>query len=84
MLIFAGNHGVTSKGISAFPAEVTEQMVFNFQAGGAGMNQLSACFGAQLQVHGLELDCPTRDFTQGPACAVAAGAATIYRNYFVF
>ncbi|HBM67394.1 MAG TPA: nicotinate-nucleotide--dimethylbenzimidazole phosphoribosyltransferase, partial [Rhodobacteraceae bacterium] len=67
VLIFAGNHGVTAQGISAFPAEVTKQMVLNFQAGGAAINQLSACFGAKLQVHGLELDRPTRDFTQGPA-----------------
>jgi nicotinate-nucleotide--dimethylbenzimidazole phosphoribosyltransferase len=67
VLIFAGNHGVTAQGISAFPAEVTEQMVLNFQAGGAAINQLSACFGAKLQVHSLELDRPTRDFTQGPA-----------------
>ncbi|MFL2785414.1 MAG: nicotinate-nucleotide--dimethylbenzimidazole phosphoribosyltransferase [Paracoccaceae bacterium] len=67
VVIFAGNHGVTAQGISAFPAEVTEQMVLNFQSGGAAINQLSSCFGARLDVHALQLDRPTADFTQGPA-----------------
>lgn len=65
--IFAGNHGVTAQGVSAFPAEVTAQMVGNFEAGGAAINQLAKCFGAQLTVHALDLDMPTQDFTQGPA-----------------
>lgn len=67
VVIFAGNHGVTAQGVSAFPAEVTEQMVYNFQAGGAAINQLSKCFGAKMDVHALSLDQPTQDFTQGPA-----------------
>ena len=67
VVIFAGNHGVTAQGISAFPAEVTEQMVLNFESGGAAINQLSSCFGARLDVHALQLDRPTADFTQGPA-----------------
>lgn len=67
VIVFAGNHGVTAQGVSAFPAEVTEQMVLNFQHGGAAINQLSKAAGASLDVHALSLDTPTADFTQGPA-----------------
>ena len=72
VVIFAGNHGVTAQGVSAFPAEVTAQMVLNFQAGGAAINQLSRQFGAQMDVYPLDLDRPTADFTQGPAMDEAA------------
>ena len=67
IVIFAGNHGVTAKGVSAFPAEVTAQMVANFAHGGAAINQLAKAFGAKMDVHALDLDRPTQDFTTGPA-----------------
>ncbi|UZD91512.1 nicotinate-nucleotide--dimethylbenzimidazole phosphoribosyltransferase [Cognatishimia activa] len=67
VIVFAGNHGVTAQGVSAFPAEVTEQMVLNFQHGGAAINQLSRAAGAKLSVHAIDLDKPTADFTKGPA-----------------
>ncbi|MDO6726320.1 nicotinate-nucleotide--dimethylbenzimidazole phosphoribosyltransferase [Cognatishimia sp. 1_MG-2023] len=71
VIVFAGNHGVTAQGVSAFPAEVTEQMVLNFQHGGAAINQLSRAAGAKLSVHALSLEAPTADFTQGPAMSEA-------------
>ena len=79
VIIFAGNHGVVAQGVSAFPAEVTVQMVANFEAGGAAVNQLAQAFGAEMSVVSLELERPTADFTTGPAMteveAVAALAA---------
>lgn len=65
--IFAGNHGVTRHGISAFPADVTVQMVANFEAGGAAINQLAREAGLELRVIALDLDRPTADFTEAPA-----------------
>jgi nicotinate-nucleotide--dimethylbenzimidazole phosphoribosyltransferase len=65
--VFAGNHGVTALGVSAFPAEVTVQMVLNFERGGAAINQLCRSVGAELQVIALELDRPAADFTRFPA-----------------
>jgi nicotinate-nucleotide--dimethylbenzimidazole phosphoribosyltransferase len=67
VIIFAGNHGVTARGVSAFPAEVTVQMVANFEHGGAAINQLSKCFGAAMSVVPLALDTPTADFTEAAA-----------------
>ncbi len=65
--VFAGNHGIAARGVSAYPAEVTEQMVRNFIDGGAAVNQLSAWVGADLRIYEMALDQPTGDFTAGPA-----------------
>ncbi|MBI2235944.1 MAG: nicotinate-nucleotide--dimethylbenzimidazole phosphoribosyltransferase [Magnetospirillum sp.] len=65
--VFAGNHGVAALGVSAFPPEVTVQMVANFERGGAAINQLCRTFGTELAVAALDLDRPTADFTRRPA-----------------
>ncbi len=65
--VFAGNHGVAARGVSAYPPEVTGQMVANFVAGGAAVNQLCRLFDADLRVYELGLDSPTADFVENPA-----------------
>ncbi len=70
-LVFAGNHGICAQGVNPFPQAVTAQMVANFQAGGAAINQLCAINGAALEVIALDLDAPTEDFTTAPAMSEA-------------
>lgn len=81
ILVFAGNHGVTAQGVSAFPPEVTAQMVANFAAGGAAINQLAAVHGADLNVIALDLDTPTADFTAAPAMTEAECAAAFSAGF---
>ncbi|WP_371037129.1 nicotinate-nucleotide--dimethylbenzimidazole phosphoribosyltransferase [Rhodosalinus sp. FB01] len=83
-LVFAGNHGICAQGVNPFPQAVTAQMVANFQAGGAAINQICRVTGAALAVVALDLDRPTGDFTQGPAMgedetldAMRQGAAAV-------
>ncbi|MFL4470667.1 nicotinate-nucleotide--dimethylbenzimidazole phosphoribosyltransferase [Tateyamaria armeniaca] len=77
VIVFAGNHGVAARGVSAFPPEVTVQMVANFEHGGAAVNQLAKAFGARMDVVALDLDTPTADFTAGPAMSEAEVVAAL-------
>jgi len=81
VVVFAGNHGIAAQGVSAFPAEVTAQMVLNFQHDGAAINQLCKTFGANLDVLALDLDTPTDDFTKGPAMAEADMVAALQTGW---
>lgn len=72
ILVFAGNHGVTAQGVSPYPQAVTAQMVANFAAGGAAINQLARTAGAALRVVPLDLDHPTADLSLEPAMDEAA------------
>ncbi|MVW89377.1 nicotinate-nucleotide--dimethylbenzimidazole phosphoribosyltransferase [Pseudomonas sp. PB101] len=86
--IFAGDHGVVAEGVSAFPQEVTGQMLLNFVSGGAAISVLARQLGASLEVVDLgtvtpSLDLPgvrhlnlgpgTANFVQGPAMTEAQG-----------
>lgn len=75
--VFAGNHGVTAQGVSPFPSAVTAQMVENFAAGGAAINQICIAHDLGLKVFDLALDMPTNDITQEAAMDERTCAATM-------
>lgn len=77
VLVFAGNHGVVARGVSPYPAAVTAQMVANFSAGGAAINQIARAGGASLRVIPLDLDVPTADFCESPAMDTHAFLAAV-------
>ena len=80
VIVMAADHGVTAQGVSAYPREVTAQMLANFVAGGAAINVLARRAGARVIVVDIGVDCEpvpgvldrkvargTRDMTAGPA-----------------
>ena len=82
VLVFGADHGVSQQGVSAFPAEVTAQMMANFASGGAAINVIAESVGASIKVIdvGVNADLSglsnieqhkvklgSEDFTQGPA-----------------
>lgn len=75
--VFAGNHGVVSRGVSAYPQEVTRQMLENFAAGGAAINQICAAYDLGFKVFDLALDLPTEDITITPALDEKSCVATM-------
>lgn len=81
IIVFAGNHGVAARGVSAFPAEVTAQMVMNFEHGGAAINQIARVNGATLDVVALDLDTPTADFTTASAMDDVAFLSALQRGW---
>ena len=83
-IVFAGNHGICAQGVNPFPQDFTAQMVANFTAGGAAINQLCAVSGADLDVVPLSLETPTADFTKQEAlsedelcAAISSGARAV-------
>lgn len=76
VVTMAGDHGVVAERVSAFPQEVTPQMVANFVAGGAGINVLAGVVGARVIVVDMGVAADLRELAeQGKivSCRVAAG-----------
>lgn len=62
VVVFAGDHGVAGQGVSAYPSEVTGQMVRNFLDGGAAVNALAEANGASVRVVDVAVNADTPDF----------------------
>jgi len=58
VVVCAADHGVVAEGVSAYPAEVTAQMLLNFQAGGAAINQIARASDAQVYVLDVGINSP--------------------------
>ena len=80
VVVMAADHGVTQEGVSAYPSEVTAQMVANFLAGGAAINALARQVGARVAVidMGVAVDLePHPDLT---VRKIAAGTANMAKG----
>lgn len=67
LIVAAGDHGVASEGVSAYPQEVTRQMLANFESGGAAVCVLARAAGATLHVIDAGVGTPTNNIAAGPA-----------------
>jgi nicotinate-nucleotide--dimethylbenzimidazole phosphoribosyltransferase len=80
ILTFAADHGVTHEGVSAYPAEVTPQMVANMVAGGAAINALAKGAGAQLVVVDVGVAVPLAESPSLVQRKVRSGTANLARE----
>ena len=80
IVTFAGDHGVADEGVSAFPSEVTPQMVYNMLAGGAGINVLARHVGADLQVVDIGVADPLEGASNLVRRKVKPGTANMSRG----
>src|SRR4051794_5482879 len=67
IVVAAADHGVAAEGVSAYPQEVTAQMVANFHAGGAAVNVLARQTGAEVVIRDVGVGTGTANITRGPA-----------------
>lgn len=78
--VMAGDHGVVEEGVSAFPQEVTPQMVLNFLGGGAAINVLAKHVGARVVIVDMGVAAAMEPHPQLVNRRVAAGTANIARG----
>jgi len=96
---FAADHGITEEGVSAFPKEVTAQMVYNFLNNGAGINVLAKHVGARVVVADLgvasdlkphknllikKINYGTKNFAKGPAMTRLEAIKSIHAGMEIF
>lgn len=80
VVIMAGDHGVAEEGVSAFPQEVTAQMVLNFAGGGAAINVLARHAGAEVLVVDMGVKAPLPASPAIRSVRVAPGTANIAKG----
>jgi nicotinate-nucleotide--dimethylbenzimidazole phosphoribosyltransferase len=80
VVVVAANHGVAAEGVSAYPPEVTRQMLANFAGGGAGVCVLAREAGASLRIVDAGVGDPTGNIADGPAMSRAKAIGRIERG----
>lgn len=80
VVVFAGDHGVAAAGVSAYPAEVTAQMVAAIESGGAGINVLAALAGATVRVLDMSVGRPSGNIAVQDALSAGDAAAALERG----
>jgi nicotinate-nucleotide--dimethylbenzimidazole phosphoribosyltransferase len=80
IITMAGDHGVVAEGVSAYPQEVTAQMVSNFLRGGAGINVLARHTGARVVVVDMGVAAPLEPHPQLVSKKVAPGTADMAKG----
>lgn len=75
--VFSASHGVAARGVSAYPPEVNRQMLENFAAGGAAINQICTTYNLGFKAFDLALDMPTADIVDDAAMDERACVATM-------
>jgi nicotinate-nucleotide--dimethylbenzimidazole phosphoribosyltransferase len=79
-VIAAADHGVAREGVSAYPQEVTQQMLANFDEGGAAVCVLARMSGASLRVLDAGVGAPTGNIAEGPAMTPAEAMRCVERG----
>ncbi len=80
LLLCAGDHGLNAEGVSAWPSEVTTQMVLNFLAGGAAANVFARAAGAEVRVLDCEVAAPLPDHPRLIRAGIRAGTRNALRE----
>lgn len=81
IIVFAGNHGVATRGVTLWPSAVTAAMVEALHQGQTAINQLATSVGATLEVVPVHDLAPTADMTAGPAMTEEACLAAINTGF---
>ena len=80
IVVAAADHGVAAEGVSAYPAEVTRQMLANFESGGAAVCVLARAAGATLHLIDAGVGAPTANIARGPAMSRERALACVARG----